>query len=220
MPIIAYKTMNITAVWVQVRQIRCEGCKNSFRYLAIGTRNVATTGLPIVSSDEGMRGQLGKALQKALDKVAKKKNQGEGMCPHCQRYQGWMVSKSRLKHYGKGLGWGVAIGGGLAIFVPLILGMLISGALGSVVTVAAAVGLPVLGLVLGGIWAFRKTISVGPHTGQVDRRAMKDAEHNDFMKMCRENDYQPALAWYASIGGQFQEKVPVIPLADFQQRGG
>ncbi len=167
-----------------------------------------------------MRQQVGKTLEKALGKVAKKKKQGEAMCPHCQRYQGWMVTGSRLRNYGKGLGWGVAIGGALAIFAPLLVGAMVGGGLGQILMVACVVGLPTLGLALGALWGWKKSISGGQHTGQVDRRAMKDGEHNDFMKMCRENDYQPALAWYASIGGQFDKKVPVIPLQDYQARGG
>jgi hypothetical protein len=212
MPVIAYKTMNLTAVWVQIRKIRCEGCHNGFRYLAIGTRNVQSSGVPLISSDDGMRERVGKQLEKALNKLSKKQRQGEGLCPHCQRYQSWMVRASRLSHYGKGLGVGGVIGA-LSI-IPFVL----MGGFGAVANLALMAGLLALGLLAGAGWGFRKSIRPGPHTGMVDHRAMKDAEFGDFMKMCKDKDYQPALTWYASIGGQFQDKVPVIPLEDYQQR--
>lgn len=206
MPVIVYKTMEVHAVWVQLRRIACDGCLRAFNYLAIGTTSGNTTGVPLLSSDEGMREAVRTQIDRNCKRAAATPRQGEALCPHCQRYQGWMVSRSRRRAWGWGLGLGV-----LASAVAAVIAW--ASDAGSALTL----GLAVVGPALGSLWGHWRSLAPGPHEGMTDGRAATDEDLKGFLAMCEEKGFEPALAWFAHIGGQFQERVPVIPLPSWDQ---
>lgn len=215
MPVIVYKTLEVTAIYAQVRRIACEACSQPYVYLAVGTQKTQTTGLPLVSSDEGMRKTVSDQLQKTLEKVGRQRRLGEGMCPHCQRYQPWMVRWSRLGGLTKGCLLGALGGaiGGLVLAIGLTAtDMIRSRSFGSALVAGVVIGV-VGGLALG----WRKALSSQPYEGMEDPRAMTVDRFEAFLGMCKDKDYEPTLAWYAMSGGKFDPKFPVIPLPAYEE---
>ncbi len=84
MPVIVYKTMTIELFYAQGRRIQCEHCQQPFCYVTGGVQSAQTTGVPIVSSDDGMRQTALNQAISGLRKTAKKRKAGQAMCPHCQ----------------------------------------------------------------------------------------------------------------------------------------
>ena len=81
------------------------------------------------------------------------------------------------------------------------------------------VALALLGGLIGCAIAWAKSLKPGPHVGMEDARAMSEPAFKEFLEMCVKEEYEPALAWFAMIGGQFDEKVPVIPLPHREELG-
>jgi hypothetical protein len=211
MPVIAYKTMTITAICVQIRRILCQHCAHELNYLLIGSAVGHTTGLPLISREARMREVAAARLEKAIEKLTHEDRQGAALCPFCKRYQPWMVSASRRFWWTRSLLLGAALGIPVGAFGALAVEGLGSG-------LGAGAG-AVLGLAIGALVAALRSISVGPHPDLEDGRAMFDEELEAFLEQCTENDYQPALAWYIVLDGTFPEKTLVVPLEPYAEQG-
>ena len=227
MPVIVYKTMTIEALWLQPRRIVCDGCGKPYVYLARGRKSTQVTGVPVLSDEEAMQRSAAEALEKQLAKIGARDKKGEGMCPHCQVYQHWMVAASRLWNYGVGAGIGFVVGAviGFALFMVGELSGRRS-AVGAAYRWATEGPVPKLGFFLallfcvacaavGMVVMSRKVISRGPHTGMQDSASMTDDAWVSHLAGCAERDYQPVLAWWAMIGGTFPEKIAVVPLEPY-----
>ncbi len=209
MPVIVYKSMDVSVVWVQARTIRCQGCKERFVYIASGSTTARTTGLPIFSSDEGMREEISKQIQKACEAIQFKPRQGEALCPHCKRYQSWMVSANRQSRGGWGFGCGGALGavagGALYFYIGERTAPWWLWIAGAVLFAAAGVA-----------YGLKTALAEGPHPQLSDARGMKEPEFDEFVIAAQEKELEPTLAWWAMIGGKFEDKVPVIPLKPYE----
>ena len=211
MPVIVYKTMTIELFYAQGRRIVCEHCQNAYMYIHGGVESAQTTGVPIVSSDDGMRDTALRNAIAGLHKTAKKAKVGEAMCPHCQCYQGWMASKSLLFNLGCFFLLGVVLLGIIAAIVNAIFDI------GSFVTIVgwSVVAGAILGLIAGKLVA----IKVGPHHGEEDNRAMNDDQFREFLAQCDEHDADPFLARWVTLGNEPGEQQAVVSLGLEDQTG-
>jgi hypothetical protein len=209
MPVIVYKTLTLNIQYAQGRRILCEHCRQPFTYVWGAEQEFKATGVPLISSDEGMRKSAMKQAANALSNIAKTPNKGESMCPNCKRYQGWMVRKSWFSMLGCGLAAGLILAGIVAVAAGIwfnwgataITGVLILGT--------------VVGLGLGGAVATR----TGPHPDKTDESAMKDAEVPPFLQTCQEKGADPVLVWYLALGNKPAEKQAFISLGVYDTTG-
>jgi hypothetical protein len=201
MPVIVYKTLNLNVLYVQGRRILCEFCRTPFSYIVGDRKTFNVTGVPIVSSDDGMRKEASKKAAAGLARVAREKNAGQALCPHCKRYQRWMVSHSRMTGMGCGFLGGIAIAGLLAIFAGSWFGW------GSEVMLGLTVAGAVAGIVIGKL----ASLDVGPHQKE-DQRALRDEDVPGFLQHCSQGGYEPFLFWYLAMGNKAREKEALISL--------
>jgi hypothetical protein len=209
MPVIVYKTLTVNIQYAQARRIRCEHCRQPFTYVWGDSQEFKATGVPLISSDEGMRKSAMKQATAALAKVAKSPNKGLSMCPHCRCYQSWMVRKSRLT----GLGCGFLAGLVLAGIVAMVAGIWFSWGSALVVGVIAAGA--VAGLALGAQMA----VSKGPHPDKKDESAMTDADVPSMLKTCQEKNADFVLLWYLALGNKVKDKQALVSLGVLDSSG-
>jgi hypothetical protein len=202
MPVIVYKTLDLNVLYVQGRRILCEFCRQPFTYVVGDRKTFNVTGMPIVSNDDGMRREAMKKAADSLAKISRARNQGEALCPHCKRYQGWMVSRSTRTGLGCGFLGGIALGGMVAIGAGIWFAWSSEVIFG--VTAAAAV----LGLALGKMWS----LTVGPHREKEDQRSLADADVPGFVERCQSEGYEPFLFWYLALGNKANEKEALVSL--------
>jgi len=177
---------------LQARRIRCEHCGEPFTCLVEGEFKVATSGIPIVNSDEAMHKALAKQAGKRLRAVDGKFGREVGLCPGCRRYQPWMIRRSRWTSFS------VQVGGALAamflafgIFCAVFISG--SGTVGNCIVLAsisagAGIGISWLRALPGGVQKKRK-----------DPGAVPDADMNRLFAHCRETEREPLVEWYLSI---------------------
>jgi hypothetical protein len=203
--IIVYKTLTMSACWVQVRQITCGYCNDEFVYLATGNESVRTTGLPVVSGTDAMRASARTDLTKRLSRLGNSPRKGEARCPHCQRYQRWMVMSSRLRRVWQGIVWGPIVG----ILATIVVGRFFFHDSSSPFAVAA---LTIAGFPGGVCWAILGGLPTGASQEGADRRSMTPEDYREFAQACRRKDADPALTWFRNIGGKVQRSTVVVPL--------
>lgn len=209
MPVIVYKTLNLSVLWVQGRRILCEYCREPFTYVHGDRKTFNVTGIPIVSSDDGMRKEAMKKAVTGLAQVARSKNQGQALCPNCKRYQRWMVSHSRTIGIGCGLLGGAVLAGMIALFAGIwfawsaevMVGLILAGA--------------ILGLVLGKM----ASLDPGPHRDKQDQRALADRDVPGFLDKCQQGGYEPFLFWYLALGNKANEKEALVSLGVHDSSG-
>jgi hypothetical protein len=201
MPVIVYKTLDLHVLYVQARRILCEFCREPFTYVLGDRKTFNVTGVPIVSSDDGMRKEAMKKAAAGLTKVARSKNAGQALCPHCKRYQTWMVSQSRMTAMGCGFLGGIVLAGLLAIFAGIWFQW--SSEVMLVVTVAGAAA----GLGIGKV----QSLDTGPHLEE-DQRSLRDQDVPGLLARCLQGGYEPLLFWYLALGNKAKEKEALISL--------
>lgn len=202
MPVIVYKTLDLNVLYVQARRILCEYCRQPFTYVLGERKTFNVAGIPIVSSDEGMQSEATKKAASSLAKIAREKNKGVALCPHCKRYQGFMVTHSQMVGLGCGLLGGLGLVG-LAAMLASIWFMW-----GSEVILGLTFGGAVLGLALGKMWALDR----GPHQQLEDQRALRDDEVPDLLARCQQEGYEPFLYWYLAVGEEPKENEAFLSL--------
>ena len=207
MPIIAYKTVTINIHYAQGRRIDCEHCHQPFTYIVDARKSAQSTGLPLISSDEGMGKSAMKGLSKSLASVAGKINTGHGICPHCSQYQSWMVRSSKIE---KMIFWMCVFGvtGAFSTLAALIHNERINGLLWLVV--ATFIGIS-LGIVIG----FLRSLKGGVHRDLTENEtilSMNDESLQVHLDDCAEKDYDPMLAWLLMTGFQPNEDAPLVSL--------
>jgi hypothetical protein len=201
MPVIVYKTLDLHVLYVQARRILCELCREPFTYVLGDRKTFNVTGVPIVSSDDGMRREAMKKASAGLTKVARSKNAGQALCPHCKRYQPWMVSHSRMTGMGCGFLGGIVLAGLLAIFAGIWFQWSSEWML--LVTVAGAA----TGLAVGKV----HSLDGGPQLKE-DQRSLPDQDVPGLLERCRSGGYEPFLFWYLALGNKVKEKEALISL--------
>lgn len=209
MPVIVYKTLDLTVLYVQARRILCEFCREPFTYVVGDRKTFNVTGIPIVSNDEGMRKEAMKKAADGLAKVARSKNQGAALCPFCKRYQGFMVSHSRTVGLGCGFLGGIALAGFAAILAGIWF------AWSAEVSFGVTAGGAVLGLALGKKWS----LDSAPQLDQEDGRSKRDDEIPSFLARCRQDGYEPILFWYLTLGNKTNEKEALVSLGVADESG-
>lgn len=209
MPVIVYKTLTLNIQYAQARRIVCEYCRQPFTYVWGAKQEFKTTGVPLLSSAEGMRKSAMKMAANALANVAKTPNKGESMCPHCKRYQSWMVRKSWMNSLGCGFLAGAVLAGIVAIGAGIWLAWG-NGVLGAIVVTGT-----IAGLVLGSMVAKR----TGPHPDKTDDSALKDADVPPLLQKCQEKSVDPILLWYVALGNKPAEKEAFLSLGVFDTTG-
>jgi hypothetical protein len=193
MPIIVYKTMSLTVCHAQVRRIACDHCSHPFCYVISDSTSIEVTGLPVVSSDEGMRQQVARQAESQLQNIATKSQRGQARCPHCQRYPSWMVTQSLLWNL---IGWalgGLVAGGLLLMMLNAIFKWNRSHTTLAIAGAMAGCG---LGLLLGK-WLALKT---GAYE-QADSRSSSDEAFLAFVNQAVQQDQDPILLWHVQTGG-------------------
>jgi hypothetical protein len=202
MPVIVYKTLDLNILYVQGRRILCEFCRQPFTYVLGDRKTFNVTGVPIVSNDEGMKKDAMKKAASGLAKIARSKNQGQALCPHCKRYQGWMVRQSKTVGLGCGFLGGLAVAG----LVAILAGIWLEWGEGLIFGITGAGSL--LGVVSGHFWS----LDSGPHREKEDQRAIKDDEVPGLLDRCLKDGYEPFLFWYLTLGNKTNEKEALVSL--------
>jgi hypothetical protein len=227
-----YKTVSLFQAWAQMRQISCESCRESFVYLASGAASARVAGLPLLSSTEGMHKKAEDILQRDLTKRALKPRQGWALCPHCQRYQSWMVRRRNAARLVLGLVVGLVLGGiGAAVLLwtapfelrpkngieafwnridkkePLVPIWL------------PAVFPPVLAIASGLFWARRGKATIGPHLGEGDRVSMTVAAFQEFLLATESAGEDATVVWWRRMGDAVREGAAVAALAPLSEDG-
>ena len=202
MPMIVYKTLDLKVLYVQARRILCEYCRQPFTYVLGERKTFNVTGIPIVSSDEGMQGEATKKAASSLAKIDKEKNKGVSLCPHCKRYQGFMVTHSQMM----GLGCGFLGGLGIVGFAAMMASIWFMWS--STVVMGLTLGGSALGLAIGKKWALDR----GPHRDLEDQRALKDDEVPDLLARCQQEGDEPFLHWHLAVGEEPAEDEAFLSL--------
>ncbi len=187
MPIVVYQTISYSFLYAKASRMRCAHCDDPFTYINGDSAYEQVRGLPYVSlvaGHEGMRKSAMAAGKKTIRKFAKKTHRGHARCPHCHRYQPWMVRNSRINCITTG-----GICGALAGLAVLF-------------TEAApwwkwwAFG----GAVAGAIAGFFMALREGPHSSTRDALSKTDDELQDFLSSCDDADNDPFTTWWTTAG--------------------
>lgn len=213
MPMIVYKTMDLNVLWAQTRRLACESCRQPFVMVHADSFTAQTTGLPLLSGDEGMRQAVVKQALGRLRALARRRNLGAASCPHCGKPQSWMVGRAYATNVGC-----FTLGLAAAGFVA---GAIWAGAGDLREPLVPLAGLTLLGAALGvglGIWRARSRF-VRP--GERDARTMTDAEFGEFLAKCEAGNADHALTWHFTVSKtQPGEKTMVVSLGFLDLVGG
>ena len=189
---IPVKEMWIKVHHVQARRIRCGSCEKPFVCLVEGDAKVAVTGIPLVSSDEGMRADLARKAEKELRSLDGKRWRERGLCPHCRRYQPWMIRRSRWRLMPL---WGLALFGA-AIFPGSLVALLLPSTKAFAALRLGVLALsPFAGLYVG----WRKALPDGVQQGREDPASISDDDFWSLLKHCQRSDREPVAEWFLSL---------------------
>ena len=209
MPVIVYKTMDLDILYVQGRRILCDGCRQPFTYVYGDRKTVNVTGIPIVSSDDGMRQSAMKKAATELAKLARAKNPGQALCPHRKRYQSFMIAQARKTAIGCGFFGGLLGVGALAIAAGIWFTW----------SSSAIVATTIAGAVIGLVGGLKLTLTRGPHRDAEDQTSMKDEDIPPLLERCTEENCDPFLFWYLALGNEPGEKEALISLGVYDVSG-
>lgn len=207
--------VRITALWIQVRRIDCELCAKPFRYLASDSRKEEdSVPWPASAAEiELLARKVGHRLEEQLFLTGRAKREGVARCPHCKRYQPWMVSRSR-SHW-------LSLGAGVGFFAGTFLGVVSMFALESAHSLP--VGLPLFagssGIAAGLAYGWRRSLKSGPSSEARDLRSMDDAEYAAFVERGKTTGRDPTVAWHSLLGVTTRKGVVVVPLATRDDAG-
>ncbi|MHC5058964.1 MAG: hypothetical protein ACYTKD_30275 [Planctomycetota bacterium] len=191
MPFIAYKTQTIEVFYVQTRRIACEMCREPYVYLHWGTFSEQTTGLPLISSDQGMSKALAKSVEGRLSRMAGRKRVGIAKCAHCGRPQSWMLGRTYAANL---IGWSLGLGA-----VGFVVGLMVSLNTLTAHGSAWVLGMSLVGLLLGGTIGFLRARAKLGAAGERDPRSMTDEEFRVLLRECSGMDADHPLYWYRRI---------------------
>lgn len=189
---------------LQGRRIACEHCGGAYTYLAGEQRKFSTTGTVLVDSDERMSQALAKRARKHLLEQDRRPRWGEGLCPHCRRYQRWMVRSSRV---GPSLRWGIGLFLASWCFSPVAAGS-IGGPAGTAVLLLVPAAAGALGVWIG----FRRALPAGVARGREDPFSITDDDARGLLRHCRAIDGDPLLEWYLHVHEGFPGDELVLPI--------
>ncbi|HEU4394413.1 MAG TPA: hypothetical protein VFS92_02540 [Planctomycetota bacterium] len=178
---------------LQGRRVACAHCKGRYTYLARETHKVSSSGVVLLASDEKLTDAMNRAARKFVLKQDRRARWGAGMCPHCRRWQGWMVRSSRLL---PSFAWG---------FGCLLLGLCFSGifhrhfpegAAGTATVILCWAGAAALG-----VWiAFLRGLPSGvAKAGRVDEFSIHDDDARGLLLHARAVDGNPLVEWYLHV---------------------
>jgi hypothetical protein len=88
--IIPTKRMSVLVHTVQGRRLVCDSCGQPFTYLVSEIRTHQVMGIPVLNSDDQMRGNLNRTVSADLKATARRRRLGRAPCAHCGKYQRWM----------------------------------------------------------------------------------------------------------------------------------
>ena len=187
MPIVVYQTISYNFLYAKGCRICCAHCDKPFTYITGAVAEKQVRGLPYVSlvmGHEGMRKSALGAGKQTIRKFARKKRTGSSVCPHCHRYQAWMVRRSRVN----------CMLGGAAC------GALVAAALLSSVLTMWWVWRAIGGAAVGAIAGFFMALREGPHSVGSDPSSKTDEDLCSFLAACDNNDTDPFVEWWTTAG--------------------
>lgn len=201
MPVIVYKTMTVDLTYAYGRRINCEHCEEPFTYLHHDNQSAQVTGLPLINSDDKMRENAVKQAMKSLAKIADKKRIGQATCPHCRKYQQWMIRSAQTTGLGCGFLAGIALGLALCFFIRWLAGW--ENVLYSVFIPTA-----IISVISAFVCMF---CNINPDEylkdeSKKDPRSMTDEDLDEYLAKCDAEDYDPAKFWYLMLGNQPGER--------------
>jgi len=231
------KDITYTFHVAQGRHIACEHCGKTFTFLVYDVCIGMGSG-SIIASKKKLRTKAMDDMQKEIAKVAKDRNKGYALCPHCNMYQKFMVKAKRRARQMTGFIVGTAIG-----TIPIGSLMLMAGALDELtvwgVLVSSCLSAMVTTGPVGWLVALLRPVSVGPHPQGQDAESMTDEEFLQWVTECEADDADPLTSWAVSLaphageddsvllslgvldmtGGNFcsEKHDPQTVLADFRQ---
>jgi hypothetical protein len=192
MPIIVYKSLDLNLIYAQAFRILCERCSVPFTYVFGERQSYTVNGIPVLSSSDAMRKSAVKKAFDSLARIAKRKNRGRALCPHCKCYQRSMVRKAQQTTVS------LCGMGGLLLGAVGALALLFNTTAGGWLAWAVLAGGVVAGLMAGRSLA----IKTGPHPQREDKNAMRDEEIQGWLATCAANRSDPVLSWYLVLGKQ------------------
>ncbi|BBM84508.1 hypothetical protein [Candidatus Uabimicrobium amorphum] len=180
---ILIKKTYVDTLFLQARKIVCHHCNKPFTYIATKKGKATQTSLRFVAPDDG---DLEDHMNKHGLRWAKKKKLGEALCPHCKRYQSWMVMKSRLSLLPRC--WAT-----MFVFAMIIVSFTIDDrTLTSTLGLAILLGLTtVLAMVLVALLGIRS----GVHNER-DNRSKDDERLAKLIQECQVSKADPVEVWY------------------------
>lgn len=204
---LAKKKARFTAMWAQPRRIRCACCHDVFVYLAVDTLSVEAWTFRGEGSDQRLLVEGRLKLSAEVERVEQTSGLGLALCPHCHRYQQWMVGQARWASVCVGLFVGAVVG--LCSAVMHEFWRLSSSAPFDLLFAACATVLGVAGgAALGYLWA----LALGPGTGpqsREDRGARTESEWSAFASQ----HAVPAAVWFEELGRPLPQDAIFSPLA-------
>jgi hypothetical protein len=210
----AVRTLTLDVCHVQGRRIRCGWCEQPFTYVLEGRKKHESYGVALVSTDEALqRGALEKA-RKALVKIGGAPDQGEARCPHCSRYQAWMLRRSRIAKTTK---WGLWFGIPPALWFLIKYLFSVRGTPLSSLLVPGAACLLLAGVGVG-IGRLRSLPSAPVRDG-ADPRAATDDEVRDLLTLAAREGEDPLHRWYLTLHDQAPADALVITMGFLDRPG-
>ncbi len=196
------KDASFKAVWAQPRRIVCGHCHDAFVYLAMGEISARASVMRGRGSDETLRAQGRKALEKAVTEATGKPRLGAALCPHCHRYQEWMVRASRFQSVGTCAFVGMLVGA-LAGWIAAIAIAIKAGKEVLDFEVLLPVDGALLGLGLCGGLAvlFRLVFGLKPgsHVGNEDPASLSEEGWKRLSEEARAQRKDPTRAFFGAL---------------------
>ncbi|WP_372364990.1 hypothetical protein [Candidatus Uabimicrobium sp. HlEnr_7] len=180
---ILIKETTIQTLFLQARKIACHHCSKPFTYIVTKKGKTTDTSLRFLAPDDN---DLKKHMNKRGLRLAKKKKLGEALCPHCKRYQNWMITKSRLSLLPRC--WLI-----MFIFVITILSFTLDSR-----TFSSFLGLAIL-LGLTTVLAMGLAVLLGITSGvqsERDNRAKDSERLAKLITECEASQADPVEVWY------------------------
>lgn len=214
MPAIAWKEMTLPIAFAQGRRIRCQHCDQTFHYLACGVKLINVAGLPLLSSDKAMREALVDKAVSTVKIMAKGRRLGEAACPHCGRFQNWMVRRVKLLRAGVAALIGSFVGAFGGCMVWMSGRSLDTGIAMLQMTVGATLGAFVAACV-GWLLPARRRQERG-----ADAQSATDEAFGRRLLEWDRAGADPWLSWFVSAGGGCPREGVIVSLGLVDTTGG
>ncbi|MBI3723584.1 hypothetical protein HY251_06475 [bacterium] len=206
---LAKTRQSFKAIWAQPRRIKCEHCHESFVYLAWGRVGATVEAWRGTAAASNLPGLGRERISQLVAKASSKKRMGAALCPHCRRYQEWMIRASRSRPFWWSVIVGVLSGATAGALYSLNVGPVkpldaIFQEIFEATAIGASAGVG-LGLLLGSIFGLASGV-------QLEREELGSLTEKEWEELVGRQRRQPAIAFFARLGRKRKASVELVPL--------